>query len=388
MLDCISCRALVAGLLVFVFAPALGAAAPTVTQLVPSGGQRGTTVEIAAAGSFDKWPVKVWASDKAVSVAAQADKGKFRVTIGKDAELGACWLRFHDETGASPVRPFVVGTLPEVVEAEPNDDAANAQRISESAVVNGKLAKTGDVDCFAVTLKRGQTLVADLLAHQTLRSPMDAGLQLVGSDGAVVEQNHDTCGLDPRLVLAAPRDGTYIVRVFAFPAQPDSSVRYFGSDACLYRLTLTTAEFVDFVTPLAVETGKTATVRLHGWNLSAADREVPAGVGPNAVVRGTSVRIRRESHTCFDFFRAKPNAPLTAPVTVTGLLARLAAPDLVPFQLSKGKPVIIQVESPSLCLAAAPVVRVLDPDGKPLARAEQTQPHQGQRRRLRNRRRL
>ena len=34
------------------------------------------------------------------------------------------------------------------------------QTISGNVVVNGKLEKTGDVDCYAVTLKKGQTLVA------------------------------------------------------------------------------------------------------------------------------------------------------------------------------------------------------------------------------------
>src|SRR5262245_36228964 len=368
---------------VLVHAPATGLffllsaaafAAPAVTQLVPCGGQRGTQVEVTAAGTFDRWPVKVWSSDKAVVVAALAEKGKFRVSISREAEPGVCRLRFHDETGASSLRPFVIGTLPEVAEAEPNDDPAKAQRIAESVVVNGKLAKAGDVDCFAVSMKRGQTLVADLVAHQSLRSPMDAVLQLIGPDGAVLEQNHDTCGLDPRVAFAAPRDGTFVVRLFAFPAQPDSSIRHFGSDACLYRLTLSMAEFVDFVTPLAVEQNKAATVRVHGWNLSAAERQLASGEGAEAAVPGTGRRIRREPHPCFDLTRSKPDMPLTAPFTVTGLLATPATPDLISFQAAKGSQVVIQVESPSLCLAAAPVVRILGAGDKPLARAEQDRP--------------
>ena len=363
-----------AGVLLLVLVPVVGAAPPAVKQLVPGGGQRGITVEVTAAGTFDQWPARVWSSDPAVTATALKDRGKFRFVIGKGAEPGVCWLRFHDDTGASPVRPFVIGTVPELAEAEPNDEPATAQPVKESAVVNGKLARTGDVDCFAVPLRRGQTLVADLVAHQTLRSPMDAVLQVVGPDGAVLEQNHDTCGLDPRLAVAAPRDGTYTVRLFAFPAQPDSSIRHFGSDACLYRLTLGTAEFVDFVTPLAVVQGKAAAVTLHGWNLSAATRDLPAGDGPEAVVPGTGARVRREPHPCVDLTRSKPDGPLAAPFTITGLLARPAATDLIPFQAAKGKAVSIQVESPSLCLVVAPVLRVLDAGGKPLARADQARP--------------
>ena len=43
-------------------------------------------------------------------------------------------------------------------------------------------------------------------------------MQVLSSDGFVLEQNHDYHGLDPQVVFTVPRDGTYIVRVFAFPS--------------------------------------------------------------------------------------------------------------------------------------------------------------------------
>ena len=46
------------------------AAPPAITYLYPAGAQRGTTVEVTAAGTFDAWPAKVWASGKGVSVEA------------------------------------------------------------------------------------------------------------------------------------------------------------------------------------------------------------------------------------------------------------------------------------------------------------------------------
>jgi hypothetical protein len=348
----------------------LASAAPTVTQLLPPGGQRGTSVDVTATGTFDNWPVQVWASDKSVTATASKDRGKFRVTIAKDAAPGVCWLRWYDDTGASTLRPFVIGTLPEVAEVEPNDEPAKAQPIDGSAVVNGKLAKPGDVDCFSVKLKQGQTLVADLVAHQILRSPMDAVLQIVGPGGNVLEQNNDTCGLDPRIAFTAPRDATYVFRLFAFPAQPDSGIRFFGSDACVYRLTLSTAEFVDFVTPLAVERAKPAKVTLHGWNLTGPTRDLSPGDEPFANVPGTAVRVRREPHVCYDFTTKKPDAPLAVPFTATGLLGKAGVADVIPFAGVKGRGLAIRVESPSLDLALTPVVRVLDKDGKQLARAE------------------
>src|SRR5581483_10130568 len=106
-------------------------------------------------------------------------------------------------------------------EKEPNDDYRHAQPLDKSCVVNGRLEKTGDVDCFAIHLTRGQTLVASMEANRTLGSPMDAVLQVVSARGTVLEENNDYHELDPQLMFTAPADGTYVVRTFAFPAVPD-----------------------------------------------------------------------------------------------------------------------------------------------------------------------
>ena len=74
-----------------------------------------------------------------------------------------------------------------------------------------------------MTLKRGQTLVAALKGHR-LGSPMDAVLQVVSPAGFVLSQNDDGAGLDPRLVFEATEAGRYVVRGFAFPSEPNSTI--------------------------------------------------------------------------------------------------------------------------------------------------------------------
>ena len=69
-----------------------------------------------------------------------------------------------------------------------------------------------------------------------LGSPMDAVLQVASHDGFVLAENNDTHGLDPRVVLTAPVDGTYIVRLYAFPAVADSSIQFSGAETYIYRL--------------------------------------------------------------------------------------------------------------------------------------------------------
>src|SRR5262249_4814237 len=162
----------------------------------------------------------------------------------KDAEPGVRWLRASNDDGGSNLRPFFVGMIPEIAEKEPNDDFKKAQAIEVPAVtVNGRLGEPGDVDCVAMQVKKGETLVASVEANQPARSPMDAILQVVSVDGFVLDENHDYHGLDPQLAFTAPKEGTFVVRVFAFPSNPDSSIRFFGSEACVYRLTLATEWF-------------------------------------------------------------------------------------------------------------------------------------------------
>lgn len=347
-------------------------APPNVTYLYPAGAQRGAAVEVTAAGTLDA-SAKVWASDRSVTV--EVAKGKLKVAVAKDAAPGTYWLRAYNDEGASALRPFLVGTLPEVTEKEPNDDFKKPHHLDGSSyVVNGKLEKNGDVDCFAASLKKGQTLVASLAAHGTLRSPMDGMLQILSADGFVLEENNDFRGLDPQIAYTAKKDGVYIARVYAFPAQPDASIRYFGSDACVYRLTLTTDAFVDSVVPLAVGVDRPQPAEVHGWNLPvAAPRFEFAGTpdDPFAVVHAprvvNSLRVRNEPHPVHWQKPAKPPAP---PFSFSGRIDAPKGEVRVPFAGKKGQTLTVQAESRSLGLAVNPVLRVLDSDGKQLARAE------------------
>src|SRR5438034_1160854 len=98
------------------------AAPPTVDYLFPAGGQRGTTVEVTAGGTFSSWPVKVHVESKGLRVRLGKESGKLSVAIAADAVPGTYWIRLYNDEGAALARPFIVGTLPEVLEKEPNDD--------------------------------------------------------------------------------------------------------------------------------------------------------------------------------------------------------------------------------------------------------------------------
>lgn len=351
------------------------AAPPAVTYFFPAGVQRGTTTEVTAVGTLDPWPAKVWISRPGLTVTPAKDKGKFAVLAATDAAPGVYWLRPHNADGAGPLRPFVVGTLPELVEEEPNDEPRQARAVSVPGVVmNGRLGKAGDVDCFGIHLRPGQTLVAAVEANTGLKSPMDGILQVVSPAGTVVAENHDRHGLDPQLAFTAPAAGVYVVRLYAFPAMPDATIRLAGGDAYVYRLTLTTDGFADFATPLAVGPAGGA-VGVVGWNVPDAAKQltVPKG-GPGLtdvfhVRLGNELRVRRESVPCHDGTAARPKS-LAPPFALTGRLGKANTPFEVTVPAKKGQALAARAESRGFGLEVNPVVRVAGPDGKELARAE------------------
>lgn len=357
------------------------AAPPTLTYLYPTGGRQGTTATVTLSGTFERWPVGVWVEGAGVEAKAAKQKGQVTLTIAPDATPGLRWLRVHDNQGGSAPRRFVVGTLPEVSDKEPNDDADKPQMIAGDAVVNGVLAKVGDVDCFGVKMKKGQTLVASLLANRELGSPMDGVLQVVSDKGFVLEQNNDHAGLDPQVTFLAPDDGTYVVRLFAFPSVPDASVRFGGGERFIYRLTLTTSAFAEHAWPLAVRRGKEAKTGLKGWNLD--EKKVKADVVETdsefgvAVAKGVAgfSPVRLESHDCIVRHDGKEAQKVTIPVTVSGCLRKGGEKHAYEIDGKKGQRLEALIESAQAGFALDGVLRLFDKEGKQLARAQAARLH-------------
>lgn len=350
---------------------------PSMTYLFPAGAKAGTTVTVKVGGTFEKWPVSFVSDDDQLKFECGKAKGELKVTAGAKAAPGWHEIRAVSPEGVSSPRVFLVGGIDEILEKEPNDEIGKAQAVTLPTVVNGQLGKSGDVDCFAVSLKAGETLVAALEANRTLRSPMDAILQIVSPEGFVLHHDHDTVGLDPRAVFRAATTGTVLVRVFAFPEKPDSSIRFMGGDDYVYRLTLTTGGFADYTWPLAVEAGKPGQVHFVGPNLTEAKPvEVPQGPPGRVTLsshNGTStVPVLREPHPCPAL--GTITAPLTPPFTLSGRLDTPGSIAIIDVAAKKGERFTIQPLSRELGFATTPLVRVLDETGTQLARGEPSKP--------------
>lgn len=353
---------------------------PKVDALFPCGGQTGQTVALEAIGKADRWPLQVWSSCEQIAVSPAEEKGHFTATIAADAPMGLHWIRLYDAQGTTQPLPFVVGALSETNEQEPNNDPLHPQTLTEEPlVVNGRLERSGDVDHFAVALKQGATLVASIDSHR-LGSALDATLQIVSGDGFVLSHNDDDQGLDPRVVFVAPRDGTYVVRVFGFPADPNASIALAGGTKYYYRLTVTTQGFLDYALPLALQADHPSTVELYGWNLPSETRQLSAAASGNAMSYAVSIpglaghlTLPVESHRCT--IESEPNPrdaaqPLEVPITMTGRIYPPGDEDYYQFAAADKQQFSFAIESRGLGYPLDPVLEVLDAEGKSLARVD------------------
>ncbi len=349
----------------------LAADPPVLERLVPAGGQRGTTVTAKLVGKPGEGNVRLQCSSCGLVFRLSEKRDTVDIDISEQAEPGVHLLRLCNDAGASELRPFIVGILPEQQETEPNGRLAEALAVvSSAATVNGVLEKAGDVDSWAVSLEAGQTLVASLTASRILGAPMDGVLQVVDGRGTVVAQNDDDCSMDPLVTYTAPAAGLWYVRVFAFPAAPNSTIGFAGGADYVYRLTLGAQPFVHHAMPLVRQQGGgELRLHLHGWNLAV--QEAVLGAGQNMLI-GQFAQPWRVYETAEPVWLEEqlPERVLkSVPAAICGCLEQPGA-DVFRLELKKGQRLSLTAEVRRFESLLDPVLSVRDAAGKVLKEAD------------------
>lgn len=189
---------------------------PFVTSIFPLGGRVGEQVKIEMEGlNLDKTTI---------------------APPPKDAKPGRHLIAATNGKLVSNHIPFALDTLPECLEAEPNDAAAKAQKVTLPVIVNGRADRPGDWDVFEVDGKAGETIVAEVDARR-LGSPFDSFVKVTGADGKIIALNDDhydagsgwnTDHADSYLMAKLPADGKYFVHI--------GDTRRQAGKECAYRL--------------------------------------------------------------------------------------------------------------------------------------------------------
>src|SRR5262249_52017166 len=170
-------------------------------------------------------------------------------------------------------RAFVVGDLAEVLEKEPNNDVPEAQRVTLNSTINGAISAPTDVDYFVFAGTKGQRVVVSCLAL-SIDSRMQAAVELYDAKGRQLGVNSRSTGHrhhannDALLDATLPADGDYYVRLYQFTYTA-------GTPEYFYRLSISTAPWIDAVHPCVVQHGKPTNVTVWGRNLPAGQPDPP-----------------------------------------------------------------------------------------------------------------
>jgi len=260
---------------------------PKLLTLTPPGCKAGATVEVTWTGTDLEEPQALLFSHPGIKAEAvqppapPADPKKppmpkppitkFKVSVAANVPLGIHDVRMVNKWGVSNPRAFVVGDLPEVAEKEPNNDVPEAQRVELNSTVNGNLASAVDVDYYVFAAKKGQRVVVSCLAS-SIDSRLQAGLELYDKTGRQLAFNRRYHGTDALVDHTIAEDGDYYVRLYEF-------THTLGSAEHFYRLTISTAPWIDAVFPCMVEPGKTAQVTVFGRNLPGGQPDPTVALG-------------------------------------------------------------------------------------------------------------
>ncbi len=225
-------------------------------------------------------------------------------------------------------------------------------------------------------------MVAALEANSLLRSPVDATLQVLSSQGGVLAQNLDRLGLDPVVEFRAPRKGRYLIRIFGFPETPDSTIGYAGGDNFVYRLSLASSGWVRIVKPMAFQRNQANNFLIDGLQGTATQ----VGCQLPANFKGSTWALSATGLNCAPLLdvldwpqaleQVRPEngqlPTLPVPGSITGTLSQYNERDFYHFEAKKDTKLNIALVSRRMGMPMDGVLRVLDLAGKQLAREDDT----------------
>jgi hypothetical protein len=357
-----------------------GAVAPHVASLMPTGGQRGTQVELSFRGDRLEDAQEIIAYEPGLELVKLGPVTnhivKAQVKIAPDCRLGEHHLRLRTATGLSELRTFFVGPFPVLAEQEPNSEIANAQKIPLNTTVTGVITSE-DVDCFAVEARQGDRLSAEVEGMRLGRGVFDPRLALLDSHGTVLADVDDTqlAMQDPFLSVVVPADGTYILRL--------REAAYEGNDHCHYRLHIGAFARPTAVYPMGGKAGEDLTLTF--FSPATGEFTQPVKLPPTPMERfGVFAKLDGLLAPSPNWIRvsevpnvlaARPNqdrqhataTDLSPPLALNGVISQQGEEDWFQFHAVKGVVVDVSVYARRLGSPLDSVLEINHSTGRNLA---------------------
>ena len=354
----------------------------SLSRAFPNGGQQGTTVDVAFEGKDVPESATLMVEGAGIRGVGPFVKGAGKIEIAADAQPGVRQVRLTGAKSVTSPRPFAVGALPELPEKEPNNTAAQSQRLEQLPVtINGSLVTRPDLDLFTITLKQGECLVV-AGESRSLGAATNLLVRIRDPKGQELVSQMDYRTRDPLLGFTAPADGDYTVEL------SDVLNNYSGIDnSYVYRVTITKGAWIDSVFPPGAQRGATTRVAFTGWNLDGkpgpSRLETDVAVPQDAASRfpvtagGAANRVSLQVGDAPSVTEAEPPTGVTAtpqvlslPVTVNGTFGARGDVDTYQFSAKAGDRLRLDVDARELGSFADAILTVRDAAGKLLTTAD------------------
>ncbi|MBS0206485.1 MAG: PPC domain-containing protein [Planctomycetes bacterium] len=220
--------------------------------------------------------------------------------------------------------PILVGELPEIMESEPNQEAAQAATLMWPLTVNGRFQAASDVDWFRVRLEANQKIDVEVVAQRFIRSPVDTLVQVFNADGKLLVENddeafepgyecyHDYKTTDSRLQFTAPVAGEFLLKV--------TEQNGAGGPHAVYRLTVRPSQpdfrlthFPDAVPIWGPGTTACVMARIDRFAECQDDIEVSIAGLPDGWTTQSAVSLGRIPERYYNNYQNKVFLTITAP---------------------------------------------------------------------------
>jgi hypothetical protein len=378
--------------LVAVVSHSTWAQAPTLSHAQPSAVAPGKATDVTLHGASLAESSAIWTDlggqvELAPGVennGKDAAKVVYRVTLPANAPLGIHAVRVATTKGVSNVRLLLVDDLATVADNGQNKTIPTAQEITAPVAVDGA-CEAESYDFYKLSGKAGQRLSVEVYARR-LGTALDPVVRLLDAAGKELAYSDDEpgVGIDSRLSVKLPADGTYILEI--------RDIRYQGGGGHRYRLRVGDFPLVTATYPMAAKRGAAAKLVFAGpvvEGVTPADVNVAADA-PEQMFLGA--RFPGGQSSCIvslltsdldELVETEPSNSLAEstsvalPAAINGRLEQAKDIDHYKFEAKKGQRFIFQGQTRSLGSPTDLFLRVLKADGAKLAEAEDTGPEEG-----------
>ncbi len=353
--------------------------------MFPGIGQRGTEFTFTLSGARLTDPQELMLYSPGVKCSKLTAKGETEVAVTIQAEadckLGEYAFRLRTKGGASEVHVFRITPFPVVMEKEPNNTRKSAQVLPLNVSVAGVI-ETAGFDYYAVTLKKGQRLSAEIEGVRLGGELTDTALAVFGPDGKEIAAVDDTALFrqDPFASLIAPSDGVYLIQV--------RHTTYGGGENFRYVLHVGTFARPAAVYPAGGQAGTEVKVKLFDSDGASTQtlKLPPVGTpfefypsyGDVAAPTPNPFRVSAFPNVNEVEPNDQPkqaNATVSWPVAFNGIIGKAGDEDHFRFRAKKGDVIDVQAFAFRIGSPLDTVVAILDPRGEVIAGNDDDESH-------------